>query len=96
MALPWDWLIAGGLALGLLGLALGVPTGLVYHLRLREALLREHALERRWWLRPVSLHERITAPDMGRVLPWFRAGAASFVVVILGSVLMVIGVMKAG
>jgi len=53
---PWDWLFGGGIMLSILGLLLGVPTGLSYHLRLYKALKPRGALPSRWWIRPDRLH----------------------------------------
>ncbi len=76
------------LALGILaasvGLVGGGGAGIVYHLALREALLRTKAGVRGWLWSPVSRHAELD--DLGRrkVLPWFRLGAAGFALCIAG------------
>jgi hypothetical protein len=82
------WLIAGGLALGL-------PTGFVYHVELRRSLMRVQRLPRRWWLHPTSHHRLIPREDASRVLAWCRAGALGCAVVFLGCAVAGLGAWKA-
>lgn len=89
---PTAWWLAGGAACAALGLALGVPTGLWYHLRLRACLRARGDLPPRWWLRPVSLHGRLRAEERPEVLRWFTAGGLGFVLTLLGCGLVVVGV----
>lgn len=88
---PWPWLLEAGALLTALGLLVGLPPALVYHLRLRAALLRQDALARRWWVEPARLHRHLGPADRRRVLPWFVAGAAGFVVVVVGCALVLLG-----
>lgn len=83
------WISAGGLGFG-------VPTGLLYHLALRRALLRAGRLPRRWWLRPTALHDAIPPAERLRVLGWCGAGAAGFAISLLGCVLVAIGAFRIG
>ena len=71
-----------------MGLAFGVGTGLWYHIALARALSPMKALTPRWWLRPVPLHQRLDAAGRLRVMPWFYAGAAGFVVTAVGMALI--------
>jgi hypothetical protein len=89
---PWSWLLVAGAVTTGAGLAFGVATGLWYHIALARALLAVRALTPRWWLRPVSLHERLDAAGRRRVMPWFRAGAAGFAVTVAGMALVALGV----
>jgi hypothetical protein len=89
-AVPWSWLLLAGAVTTGLGLAFGVATGLWYHIALARALAPAGALTARWWLRPVPLHERLDDTGRRRVLPWFYAGAAGFVVTVAGLVLIAI------
>lgn len=73
-----------GVLLVAAGLALGVPTGLVYHLMLYRSLRRVDALPARWWLHPTSLHHAIPREDRGVVLGWCYVGALGFVVIMVG------------
>ena len=89
--LPWSWLLVVGTATTGVGLAFGVATGFWYHVALARALSPVNGLTPRWWLRPVPLHERLDAAGRQRVLPWFYAGAAGFMVTVAGMGLMALG-----
>lgn len=88
---PEIWMGAGA-ALVALGLAVGVPTGFWYHVRLRASLAAQGPLPRRWWLRPVAFHGRLAGAERRRVLRWFAAGGAGFAVVVLGCLGVAFGV----
>jgi hypothetical protein len=83
--------MAGALATGV-GLLFGVSTGLWYHIVLARALIAAQAHTARWWLRPESLHDRLDEASRRRVMPWFYAGAAGFVVTVVGLVLLTLGI----
>jgi len=83
-----DLLAAGGWMVAA-GFALGLPTGLVYHVLLRRAALEHGILEKGWYWRPTSFHERLPATSRGRFLPWFVAGAVGFMVVVIGIVAII-------
>ena len=70
------------------GLALGIPTGALYHVELHRSLSACARLPERWWVSPTSLHGLIPPTDRVRVLGWCYAGAAGFVVTVLGCVLV--------
>ena len=89
---PWSWVLVAGAATTAVGLVFGVATGFWYHVALARALAPVNALSPRWWLRPVPLHERLDVAGKQRVLPWFYAGAAGFVVTIVGMALMALGI----
>ena len=89
---PWTSLLVVGAATTAVGLAFGVATGFWYHVALARALSAVQALTPRWWLRPVPLHARLDAVALQRVLPWFYAGAAGFVVTVAGMALIAIGI----
>lgn len=78
------WLVVGGLAFG-------VPTGFLYHLALRQSLLRQGLLPARWWLQPTRLNPRVPAADRPLVLGFCYAGAAGFLVTVFGCVVVAIG-----
>ena len=89
---PWTSLLVVGAVTAAAGLAFGVATGLWYHVALARALSPLKALTPRWWLRPVPLHARLDADGRQRVLPWFYAGAAGFVVTVAGMALIALGI----
>lgn len=84
-------LLAGALVTGA-GLAFGLPAALWYHIVLARALLAAKALGPRWWLQPVAQHARLDEAGRRRVMPWFHAGGAGFVVTVIGLALFALGV----
>src|SRR5512139_144782 len=70
------------------GLGFGVPTGLLYHVTLRRSLLAADALPERWWWSPTTLHDAIPDGHRAWVLGWCYAGAAGFLVTVLGCALV--------
>jgi hypothetical protein len=84
----WGFWVVGA------GLAFGVPTGLVYHVALRRALLEAGRLPARWWLQPTALHGALPEAARARVLGWCAAGALGFVVTVAGCVLVAIGAVR--
>ena len=92
VALPWTSVLIAGIWATGIGLVFGVATGFWYHVALGRSLARRAPLPPRWWLRPVSLHERLEAGDRSRVLPWFYAGGVGFVLTVAGLVLIAVSV----
>ncbi|MGH7313362.1 MAG: hypothetical protein ACREJV_09320, partial [Candidatus Rokuibacteriota bacterium] len=80
----WTSLLIAGVLVTGAGLLFGLPAALWYHIALAKALIAAKALTPRWWLRPVSLHERLDEAGRRRVMPWFYAGGAGFVVTVVG------------
>jgi hypothetical protein len=89
--LPWDWLFGGGVLLVVLGMLIGVPASIWYHLRLYRSLKPRALLDRGWWLRPYRLHDRLLDSERGPVMWWFRFGAVWFVLAVLGCVMVGVG-----
>jgi hypothetical protein len=89
--LSWLALIELGAVAIALGLALGVPTGLVYHVKLARLLSARAELPPRWWLAPTRLHERLRGAERRAVLSWFYLGGAGFVITLGGCGLVVAG-----
>jgi hypothetical protein len=77
-------LLVAGFWTTVAGLVFGVPTGFLYHVALRRSLLAVGALPDRWWWSPTSLHDGIPPADRRWVLGWCYAGAAGFLVTVLG------------
>jgi len=91
----WTSLVMAGVLVTGAGLLFGVTTGLWYHIVLAKALVAAKAHTPGWWLRPVSLHERLDEAGRRRVMPWFYAGAAGFVVTVVGLILLGLGIANA-
>ena len=78
----------------LLGLAFGIPTGALYHVELHRSLSACSRLPARWWIAPTALHGELPAEDRARVLAWCYAGAAGFLVTLLGCALVALAVWR--
>jgi hypothetical protein len=90
-----EWQFMAGAALALAGLLGGGGAGIVYHLALRKALARLGASTRGWLWSPVSLHRLLDERGRSVVLPWFRLGAAGFVVCVAGIAMVAVAAIKA-
>lgn len=84
-----------GILLTLVGLLGGGGAGIIYHLKLHQALLRLGCGTRGWLLKPVSRHGLLDEAARRQVLPWFRLGAAGFVVCVAGIGMVVVAVLRA-
>ncbi len=89
---PLEWILWAGVVCTTLGMAIGVPTGVWYHVKLYAALRPRGALPERWWLHPVALHDRLDPEDRPQVLRWFYTGGVGFVVTALGCGLVMLAV----
>ncbi|HWR97917.1 MAG TPA: hypothetical protein VN317_05785 [Candidatus Methanoperedens sp.] len=81
-------LFLSGAAAILLGLVAGIPAGIVYHALLFRALAAHGSVTPRWWWHPTRLHASLPAAARRPFLPWFRAGAAGFLLAIVGCILV--------
>jgi hypothetical protein len=88
--LPWEATFGIGVALVALGMAIGVPAGALYHVRLYRLVRPTGA----WWLRPTALHPRLDDADRSRVMGAFKIGAAGFVIAIVGCALVALGAFR--
>ncbi|HEY6001160.1 MAG TPA: hypothetical protein VI078_17890 [bacterium] len=77
-------LFVAGAAAVLIGMLAGVPAGVVYHVLLFRSLSEIGILPRRWWWHPTTLHDRLPEAARRRLMRWFRAGAAGFVLAMIG------------
>jgi hypothetical protein len=86
----WTSLLVAGMVLTVVGLVFGVLTGFWYHVVLARAVAAP-ASTPQLWLRPASLHVRLDEISRRRVMPWFYAGAAGFVVTVVGLAVFALG-----
>jgi hypothetical protein len=86
---PLTLLWCSGIVIGL-GIALGLPGGVVYHVLLRRELLRLAALGPGWIWRPTAFHGALDEPGLARVRPWFLVGGSGFGLIVLGTALLVV------
>lgn len=91
---PAESILFAGLALTALGFGYGIPTALVYHYRLYQALVAVDRLPVRWWLQPTALHDQIPSHDRAGVLRWAAIGGSGFVLVVVGIILTSMGVWR--
>ena len=92
---PWETLYYGGIWIVFAGFVVGVPTGLVYHVRLYQVLHPRGELPRGWFWRPLRFNARLQPEERPRVMAWCYVGGLGFVVICLGLVLMGAGVSMA-
>jgi hypothetical protein len=81
------WCAGGVMALGIV---LGVPGGIVYHVLLRRELMRLSALVAGWIWRPTAFHDALDEPGIARIRPWFLLGGFGFLLIMLGGALLVV------
>ncbi|ACY14905.1 hypothetical protein [Haliangium ochraceum] len=91
---PWAALATAGAVLAVVGVLGGLPSALLYHLRLRRVLLDTGALPARWWLHPTPHHQRIDDARRRWVLVPFYLGAAGFALILAGCGLLAVGVWR--
>jgi hypothetical protein len=85
--IAWNVPLGLGVTLVVLGIVVGVPAGIVYHLRLYRALHPASG----WWLHPTALHTQLSDAQRTGVMRWFRVGALSFILAIVGCALAALG-----
>ena len=93
--LSWTAVLQLGVLGVVLGLALGIPTSLVYHVKLARVLAARGELPPRWWLSPTRLHSRLRGDERRAVLRWFFAGGAGFVITLAGCAAAFVGALLA-
>ncbi len=89
---PWFVLMQVAFGCAALGLGVGVPGALVYHVRLRACLIEGGELPAGWWVHPFGLHARLDREQLDRVLPPCWIGAAGGAVAFLGCLIGFLGV----
>lgn len=90
----YAWVLLGvGAGIVALGLLVGVGAGFVYHAALFRVLSPSGTLPPGWWWRPTSLHAQLTSAQRRRVLPWFYAGAAGFLVTLAGCAVVLVAIL---
>jgi len=87
LLLKWQTLVLTAGWLLAVGAAVGVPTGVLYHVRLYRALAPQQLLPARWYWNPVHYHDLLEeGAERRSVMRWFWLGATGFVVIALGVV----------
>lgn len=92
---PWQSLYYGGIWVTVAGFAFGVPTGLVYHVRLFQVLHPRGELPTGWYWRPLQYNARLRPAERRSVMSWCYLGGAGFAVICLGLLIMLAGLTMA-
>lgn len=92
---PWETLYYNGVWVTALGFAVGVPTGLIYHLRLYQVLHPRGELPRGWYWRPLRFNTCLLPEERRSVMSWCYVGGLGFVVICVGLLIMGAGVSMA-
>ena len=91
VTLAWTTLVLAGAGLIAIGFALGVPTGIYYHVALYRKLAPRDALPARWYWSPVRYHALLRDDERLSVLSWFYLGATGFLLIVTGGAVMALG-----
>src|SRR5262245_17981014 len=92
--LPWWSLFYAGCWLAGIGMAVGVPAGVLYHVMLFRALRPTHVLGAAFWWRPLRFHSLLSATQRRRVMPWLYLGASAFFAIFVGCLLLGVGALR--
>lgn len=84
-----------GAGLAAVALCASMAVGVVYHVRLRQALMDNRRLPRRWWWAPTRLHGRLDPQGKAAVMPYFRAGWLLVACSFGGLLFVAVGAVKA-
>ncbi|MBM4133339.1 MAG: hypothetical protein FJ245_06165 [Nitrospira sp.] len=84
---------AVGLLTLLLGLVVGVPTGLWYHVVLYRVLSKKNVLPAKWWWAPADLHPHLTHDELAQIKPWFALGGIGFLLSLAGGLAAMAGLL---
>ena len=90
---PSSLMTVAGLAALVVGLSIGVPTGLWYHVILYRFVSSKVAVPLNWWLSPSSLHRHLTDAEERRIKPWYRIGGVGFVLSVAGGLAAIAGLL---
>ena len=80
LLLRWGWTLMA------VGLVVGVPTGVVYHIKLLRLLAQKKAPTKGWWIDPRPLHRYLSDAEVRRCVPWFYVGGVGFVLCVGGCI----------
>ncbi|MEY4580264.1 MAG: hypothetical protein RL701_4967 [Pseudomonadota bacterium] len=95
IALTLEQLVLLAISCMLVGFVVGVAAGAYYHVLLYRALARRGPVPRGFIWSPTRYHGALQLDELRPILPWFRAGALGFMLIILGSVLLAFALLRA-
>ena len=94
-SIPWEPALAVSWWITGIGMALGVPTGVLYHVQLYRKLTARNVLPDDWIWRPIRCNALLTDVERVSVMPWFIAGGLGFVIVVLGIIAIAVSLASA-
>lgn len=89
-----SFLTQTGLAIFLVGLIEGIPTGFYYHVVLYRTLNNRGKLPRGWWWSPSRYHVHLTPGEYRKIRRWYFLGGVGFLLCIIGGVLAIAGMVQ--
>jgi hypothetical protein len=92
MAVPSLVTLAGIGLLGI-GLAVGLPAGLWYHVILYRFVSPKIRVPRAWWLSPLALHRHLTDAERHSIALWYRIGGLGFALSVAGGLAAIGGLL---
>jgi hypothetical protein len=94
VVLPLETLVFVGVVCVATGIALGVPAGAYYHVKLYRYLAANGGVPRGFIWHPTRYHDALPTQTRRGILPWFFAGALGFLLILLGCALVILGVLR--
>lgn len=91
---PISIAVFGGAALVVLGLGVGIPAGIAYHVRLHRILSEKGVLDRFWWVNPTGRHRHLDPAEVKSFAGPFYVGAVGWVVAVFGTLAAAIGLFR--
>jgi len=85
------WLGAG---IGTLGALIGLPAGVIYHARLWRSLRAANQGTEGFWLRPHTLHDKLSEQQLRPIRVWFAIGVVGFGLTMLGGTAVAIAIVR--
>jgi len=86
--LPWQVLGIAGLWIVGIGVMVGVPAGIAWHVALYLALHPRGLLHEGWYWRPMDLHDLLEPGEARPILALCYLGAAGFFAILFGAMLL--------
>lgn len=93
-AIPATTLLWLGAAIGTIGALLGIPAGVVYHAKLWGSLQTAGHTTEGFWLRPQTLHDKLSETELRPVQIWFAIGVVGFALTMLGGLGVAMAVIR--
>ena len=84
-------ILAAGITFIVIGLILGVPIGVYYHLLLFQRIKLLGRELKGWWISPHRYHESLPEKERRILSRWFWIGAVFFNITMIGCELVFIG-----